>query len=377
MKHKDVETIVARELDMQRALANKPQVLNIPCVLGPVGVGKTAMARTMAEKFQMPLVCINVGENSDPTDVSGIPVPTIAETAKEFHNPNARYVDWVLNKIAALAVDQPVFLFIDDIDKGEGHVLTALLSLFGNRMFRDQKLHPLTLIMCAGNRVGDDIQANQLSESIVTRVTVLELDPDPVHFCTWGAESGEIHPNVVGYLAYKPDQLHSVGKSAANPGAQRDATPRGWWEASQQMFHYPIPDERIGDSPNWKGIIARKCGPATAHDFWAWYEVLSSIDLDAMLATRTLVGMPMSDVDGQRRRWQFGLVFKLASYLLQNRIKEKDAPGLEHILEHGLTPELSIALAVQIPTPVRARIADMSDIAAALMARAILPPIQK
>lgn len=367
MNHEDTYIVVKRELEMQRKLSSKPQVLNIPCVLGPVGVGKTALARDFANEYDLPLITINVGENSDPTDVSGIPVPTIATDTSEFVH-NAKYIDWVLNKIAALACDKPVFLLVDDIDKGAMQVVAALLSVFGNRMFRDQKIHDLTLIMAAGNRIGDDAHANQLSESLRTRVTCIELDPSYPHFAKWGSESGEIHPAVLGFLAYKPDQLHGVGKESAGV-ALREPTPRGWWEASQQMFVYDDPRERVAGKPNWQGIVERKCGKAVGSDFNAWFEILQSIKLDEIFATGKLVGRP-NDKDEQRR-WAFALVFRLASELNKG-VDKKQIDGLNAIFD-ALSPELLLALAVQLPSTTRGKISKMSADLGAKMNAAVLP----
>ena len=90
-------------------------------------------------------------------------------------------------------------------------------------MFRDQRVHPHTLMMCAGNRTDDDMYANQISESLRTRATIIEMKPDVVSFSEYATKTGKIHPMVIGFLQYKPEYLHRW-----IDGASRFPTPRGW-----------------------------------------------------------------------------------------------------------------------------------------------------
>ena len=93
----DARALVLRELDTQRHLAEigKPQTLNIPCVLGPPGMGKTALGRDVAQHYDLMPLIISCGENSDPTDVAGIPVPV--PQSKD----GMQFIDWYQNKAAS------------------------------------------------------------------------------------------------------------------------------------------------------------------------------------------------------------------------------------------------------------------------------------
>lgn len=267
MKYEVARTIAHQELQVQQALAEKglDQVLHIPLLLGATGIGKTAMARELASMMGLDVVlAINCGENSDPTDIVGVPDIVRPAVQTFLGNPDDLFcTEWSPNRFAAMACDAPVLLLFDDIDKATKAVRAGLLGVFANRMFRDRVIHKGTLIVAAGNRVDDDIDSDTLSESLLTRVTAIEVDPDPVRFCAWGTESGQIHPIVIGFLSSKPDAL--LGKSTDK--SYRFATPRGWWEASQSMFVHSNPTESVGGGANWKRIVARKCGDAASNDF--------------------------------------------------------------------------------------------------------------
>jgi len=350
--------LVRRELNMQKTLTAKgvQHPLNNPLILGPVGGGKTAIAHEACEAESLTLLAINCGENSDATDVSGVPVPSMIKhlmdegTVGEKAGAQGAYMEWVLNRYASIACAQPGFLLFDDLDKAPPAVQGALLGVTANRKFRDKSLHPGTLIMGAGNRLGDDIYANEISESLRTRMTIIEMAPDLVSFSKYGRAKGEIHEAVIGYLQYKPSQLHQWKE-----GAFRFPTPRGWWEASQQMFAYPVADEDLfstGSRDNWKGIVSRKLGEHIGSDFWAWYQIISKVDVDAILIRGD---MATTGDSAAVRMQQYAAVFRIAQKLNQDGVKPAYV-GLGAWVPQ-IAPEMRVALIIQLSTKSRTSIA--------------------
>ena len=119
LTYAQAEIRVHRNLIIQSQLAskNEREVHNVPCLMAGVGGGKTSMAESQAALFELPLRAINNGENSDPTDVSGVPVPMMIRklmlegTDGEKHEAEAEFMCWVLNRYAAEACETGVFLF--------------------------------------------------------------------------------------------------------------------------------------------------------------------------------------------------------------------------------------------------------------------------
>lgn len=369
LSYSQVRTRVRRNLIAQAELANVGDVetLNVPCVMGPVGAGKSSMAAAEALDFGLDLLTINSGENSDPTDVSGMPVPDLIRTLMvdgtqgEKTEASGRYMEWVLNRYAAEACARPVALFIDDIDKAPPPVQNGLLGIFGTRRFRNEMIHPHTLLMSAGNRTGDDRTANELSESLRTRVTVLEMRPDVLSFTHYGSTTGRVHGAVLGFLNYKPEHLYRH-----TDGVARFPTPRGWREVSVHFNMFNDPFEDVlgnGTNNNWQQICAEKVGPAVARDFWAWYKIISQVKVQEILTTGIIKGIQVKGADGKvvdDRMVQFAAIYALATTLNTEGVK-KTHKGLDVIFDksnpNGIHPEMRVALTIQLSRDARGDIA--------------------
>lgn len=366
----EAKHLVIRELDTQIVLINKgsPHPLNNPLLLGPVGGGKSSIAREVCEHYGLTLVRINCGENSDATDVTGLPIPDRIRTLRrhgttqEKAEAQIEYTEWVLNKAAARACVEPTFLFFDDLDKAPGQIQSALLGITEIRHFRDKPVHPGTLIMGAGNRIQDDALATEISESLRTRMTVIEMEPDLASFTEYGRNTGEIHDSVLGFLQSKPEYLHKHQE-----GVYRFPTPRGWWEVSQQFELFPDPTAAVFKTrgePNWKGIVSRKCGDPTANDFWAWFTLVSQIDVDILL-TQGDVSVKNTSIMSSKTI-QFASIYAAAHRLNQTGMR-KTYVGLEKFVKN-LDAEMRIAFAIQLNKEVTAQISnDYKPLGAALL----------
>jgi hypothetical protein len=360
---------------------NDSEVLNTPCLMAGVGGGKTSMARSEAQRFELPLRAINNGENSDPTDMSGVPVPALIRdlmergTNSEKSGAQDAYMEWVLNRYALEACQEGVFLFLDDIDKAPPPIQGALLGIIGNRKFRDRSIHPHTLIMAAGNRTSDDIYAHQISESLKTRLTIIEMEPDVLSFCDYGVRTGRIHEIVCGFLQYRPEYLHKWIE-----GVNRFPTPRGWREVSVHFSESPDPfmdGLHNGSKDNWKQIVSEKCGEPVSKDFWAWFKIIRKVDVQKVLRSGSIDAVQGDDgKTTDKRMAEFAAVFAIAQELNNNGVK-KEYSGLNTLFDNankaGVSKEMRVALAVQLKRDVRTQIAKMFTKAADQMMEVLIP----
>lgn len=336
---KDALEAAFQELQVQY----KVQYLHIPCLLGGTGAGKTEGGAGLCLRMcpvvedEIIFTPIPVGEAADPTETIGIPwvisVDCGPNNSKEYR------VLWALNNAAFQACHAPTMLLFDDIDKASPMVVNALLHLFVHRAFKDFRLHPKSLMMCAGNRTGDDIHANALSESIKTRVTIIELEPTLNDFIEWATADGQqlIHPMFLAFLPSKPELLHKHEE-----GVWRFPTPRGWREASLFMEVFRNPKD-------WKGMWERKLGVGVANDLWVFYTIISRIDVDYILAhgklKEPIVGSSKMPAEVAAKMGEFAAVFAVVDRLNQG-VKPGHA-GLEDFID-SLSPELRVAFLLQL-----------------------------
>lgn len=346
--YRAVQELVLAECAMQleRAMAGDDEVLNVPIILGGVGLGKTSIARYVARQLGYELVKINCGECSDPSEF-GMPVPFFLKNAENIEHS---YMPWVLNRALHVACERPVVLFFDDIDKAPALVEGALLGIFGERSTRDRRLHPETVLIAAGNRVDDDALARRLSESLRTRGTCIHLEPRLSDFAAFARDNPErVHPAVLGFLTYRPSLLHKHDAEA-----DRFPTPRCWVEASAHLFRNE-PKAKLKEAKShevWKTAIALKCGEPVANEFWAWWTICSRIDLKKLLLT----GEIEHNVEGAEGALiHFAAIFALAQELNTKGAKKEHA-GLIVFLK-ALEPEHRVALLTQLTHGARAKVA--------------------
>jgi len=371
--------IVMEEFAIQR----KAQKLNIPAVFGPPGIGKSDLGVEAAILDGVVTYRpVNIGDNADPTDVTGTPVPAglltlgrpdlateLSGTAlKDWEEAMKRQglsqnaseerverIIWAVNKVAWEAIVSPVLQLFDDFDKAPDSVQKGLIGLFGTRNYRDYKLHPLSLIMCAGNRVGDDILAGDLSQSILGRVTVITMEAKFEDFRKYAVENPtQIHKDVLMFLEVPGNR--DLLFSPIEEGAYRAPSPRGWWEVSQHFFHLPDPNPSKKDElREWNrrrdGIIERKCGVGVMRQWNAWWEILRKVNIDEILKTGVAT-MPSGE---DATMFQYACIFAVARHITKAKI-EKGWDGLKPFAE-SLKGEFRIALLVQIPSKKQAALA--------------------
>lgn len=336
---------VANQQD-RAADSNNHNVLCIPGIFGPVGCGKTALAQGVADEFGLPVFNINCGETADATDITGFPLPSEVVRSKK-----GDFVPWTLNHAMHVACTEPCVLFFDDIDKLPQTTEGALIGLFGKREIKGHKLHPKTILIAAGNRVGDDRLAHQLSESMRLRLTPIVMTPSLADFKAYARATNKVHPVVLGYLDYQPPHLHAWREDVLRFPCQRS-----WTEASALMFATEDQKSITGgkELDAWSTIVELKCGAHVAADFWAWYSLTRKVDVKKLLTEGDL---SMDIKDDDKLMAQYAAVFAV-SMELNNRGVKKEYVGLEAFL-NKVTPELRVAAITQLQPNVRQQIAKM------------------
>lgn len=161
-----------REFDRMITLLDQSWYLRdqiVPCLVGPVGIGKTAAVRQHAENVGAKHVVTIIASQILPSEVSGITMPDSKTKSMEIYD---HY------KLSHL--EDGDILFFDELLEADQSVLSACLTLIESRMMMSGKLLPDIQIIAATNPT---VQPVSLRENIRQRFMFarFELDRKQTH----------------------------------------------------------------------------------------------------------------------------------------------------------------------------------------------------
>lgn len=294
--YKEVKSLV------KVALKSKISVL----VLGHPGVGKSTMAKELAEEFGLPLVEKRLSQ-VDPTELVGIQVPKDGKVV-------TLVPDWV-------PIEKPVFLFLDEINAGVTKLhQAAAYQILLDRAAGNAKFHPDTVIMAAGNLEEDNAIVVPLSSALNNRVAHFILEPDVDTWLEWAQKQG-ISPEMRGYISFR-----GIKGLYNNTGAPAFPSPRTI--AMADRLYQEAKANKL-KSNQIKGLIQSVIGEGDAVQFMAFVETYGQIDFKEVLTT--------GNIQSQERSFIYALIFGLSTYLaekVQPKEVKKYKEGLLRILKN-------------------------------------------
>lgn len=201
-----------KEEVVKLAAINQPVLL-----LGSPGVGKTSIARQVAEELELPYVEVRAAE-FEPVDFrGGMYLDESTETARWF--------------AADIWPSERCVLCFDEITQAHSDLTSPLLKVIRERKIGNTELHPDTIIIATGNRVADRAGCFKVGSAL--RDSFIVYDDISVDFrdwvrdfvptCSWDMEI------VVEFLTENPDMWHTW--DPAIDGNQ--PSPRNWAKVGQ------------------------------------------------------------------------------------------------------------------------------------------------
>lgn len=178
------------------------------------------------------------------------------------------FTDWLKPRILDLDdSDKTVnILFLDELSAAPQSVQAAAYQLTLNRAIGEHKLPDNTIVVAAGNRTTDRAVAYKMPSALANRMMHYEVCVDFSSWSQWAIEKGNVHPLVLGFLAYDNNKLYQIEKSSNEVAFP---TPRSWMFVSNILN--ALGD--VDDIGTCSSIIASCIGIATASEFIAWSKV--------------------------------------------------------------------------------------------------------
>jgi len=212
------------------SLAPAVSKAGLPVILrGRHGVGKSQVVYQIAKNMELPVVERRASQMTE-GDLVGL--PSVDGDRTSFNPP-----DWFKQ-----ACEQPVVLFLDEVDRAVLEVRQGIFELTDSRKLNGHHLHPETVVFAAvnGGEHGEQYQVNEMDPAELDRYSVWDIEPTVEDWLSWAKDNvdslvwdfinqnrahlehnGDYEPNKVYPSRRSWDRLNQVLKGAdllENPG---------------------------------------------------------------------------------------------------------------------------------------------------------------
>lgn len=146
---------------------------------GRHGIGKSTVVYQYAKHIDMPVVERRASQMTE-GDLVGL--PSVDSGATRFNPP-----DWFKS-----ACDNPVILFLDEVDRATLEVRQGIFELTDSRKLNGHVLHDDTIVFAAvnGGEHGAQYQVGEMDPAELDRWTVFDIEPSVEDWLSWAEDVG-------------------------------------------------------------------------------------------------------------------------------------------------------------------------------------------
>ena len=154
---------------------------------GRHGIGKSAVVYQKAEELGLPVVERRASQMTE-GDLLGLPKVEKGVTK------------WLAPEWLHKACNEPVVLFLDEVDRATMEVRQGIFELCDSRKIAGQVLHPDTLIFAAvnGGKHGAQYQVGEFDPAELDRYTVFDIEPTVDDWLDWA--QGKVKPYIWDFI---------------------------------------------------------------------------------------------------------------------------------------------------------------------------------
>lgn len=280
----DNNSMAIRKLKFHMAGRN-PQI--VPCLVGPTGIGKTAIVNQVARDLGAELVYFNMAQQNQGDNA--LPVPHI--------NAGQTLVQYALHHKVQEILDNPHKDFIvmcDELGRGQIPVLSEWMTLLNERQIQGHKFNNNVRFIAAMNPSSTmkgyedtDYITTEMDPAHLTRFHFIYMQPDRIDWLNWAKENG-IHEYVIRFLEDAKNIAYFYGQSVDDI---RVRTPKGWQQLSdmlkdmeeQGLFDNPSDEDRAFIAGIISDQIGYDAGPLFATMIW---DAIESIPLSKVMSDK-------------------------------------------------------------------------------------------
>lgn len=280
----DNNSMAIRKLKFHMAGRN-PQIA--PCLVGPTGIGKTAIVKQVAKELGAELVYFNMAQQNQGDNA--LPVPHI--------NAGQTLVQYALHHKFQEILDNPnkdYLVMCDELARAQIPVLSEWMTVLNERQIQGQKFGNNVRFVAAMNPSSTmkgyedtDYIATEMDPAHLTRFHFIYMKEDRLDWLKWAKENN-IHEYVIRFLEDAKNIAYFYGQSVDDV---RVRTPKGWEQLSdmlkdmeaQGLFDNPSNDDRAFIAGIISDQIGYDAGPLFATMIW---DSIESIPLSKVMSNK-------------------------------------------------------------------------------------------
>ena len=215
-------------------------------LIGPPGIGKTAIMKQIAEETGMGLVSYTMTHH---TRQSAIGLPFITE--RQFRGQTYSVTEYTMSEIVAsiyiyieeTGIEEGI-LFLDEINCVSETLAPVMLQLLQNKTFGNHPLPEGWMIVAAGNPPEYNRSVRELDMVTLDRVKNMDIETDLKIWQRY-AYLHQVHSAIRSYLTIYPEHFYRIENTSRG---QFFVTARGWEDLSIVLEAYEDSGEEICDS---------------------------------------------------------------------------------------------------------------------------------
>ena len=193
-------------VDFKTFLNIVPHVVDIkkPVLLrGRHGIGKSEIVYQFAEAKGLPVVERRASQMTE-GDLLGLP------------SVDGQVTTWCAPDWLHRACNEPVLLFLDEVDRAISEVRQGIFELTDSRKISGNVLHPDTIIFAAvnGGEHGSQYQVGEMDPAELDRWTVFDVEPTAEDWLNWAQDN--VHSMVWDFVNQNRSHLEHGGEFEPN-----------------------------------------------------------------------------------------------------------------------------------------------------------------
>jgi len=239
------------------SVAHRLPASNAILLRGPTGIGKSFMARDIAENLSLPLIDVR-GSTMQEGDVGGYPD---IEGMKENGIMTFCMPSWFVR-----ACNEPVVLMLDEMNRSLPGVIQSFFQLVLDRELGNDakgvpyRLHPETRVIAAIN-CGNEYSVEEMDPALLRRFWVVDLEPTKDDFLSWAAD--KLDTVVVDFIRQHPEHLR-VDPASVESGTVVPC-PASWHRLDTALGHAELIEKP--DAPGFYAICSGFIGNEASIQF--------------------------------------------------------------------------------------------------------------